>query len=240
MGTPITSKQRTILDSLICERLSSSPANKVLIKGLVNTRNPNLVSVLQSNRAWQEDEGNITAYYLVKSGSGTILAFFALRCGEVFQNVDEELIKEAASFRQNIDKLNGSLDEEEKRKVLEQVSVALRDGWTKELADYYIRKSKRRRRDAVLDNNKDNHHVAKAFSAVEITLFCNNEAEGFTVINKEELDKLRESAENAENYKKWWLAKDHEVDKMNMRIKELEDGLEKAGDIIKMLLMNEL
>lgn len=178
MGTPITSKQRTILDSLICERLSSSPANKVLIKGLVNTRNPNLVSVLQSNRAWQEDEGNITAYYLVKSGSGTILAFFALRCGEVFQNVDEELIKEAASFRQNIDKLNGSLDEEEKRKVLEQVSVALRDGWTKELADYYIRKSKRRRRDAVLDNNKDNHHVAKAFSAVEITLFCNNEAEG--------------------------------------------------------------
>ena len=65
-------------------------------------------------------------------------------------------------------------------------------------------------------------------------------AEGFTVINKEELEQLRESAENAENYKKWWLAKDHEVDKMNLRIKELEDGLEKAGDIIKMLLMNEL
>ncbi len=133
---------------------------------------------LQSPRAWQEDEGNITAYYLVKSASGTILAFFALRCGEVFQNVDEELIRKAVSFRQNIDKLNGSLDEEEKRRVLEQVSVALSDGWTTDLADYYIGKSKRRHRDAVLDNNKDNHQVAKAFSAVEITLFCNNEAGG--------------------------------------------------------------
>ena len=28
------------------------------------------------------------------------------------------------------------------------------------------------------DLNKDNHHVAKAFSAVELTLFCNNEADG--------------------------------------------------------------
>lgn len=179
MSAPITPNQRAVLDSLICERLSSNPDNKVLIKGIVNTRNPNLVRLLQSNRAWQEDEGNITAYYLVKSQSGVILAFFALRCGEVFQNVDEELVKGAKSFRQNLDKLlNASLDEEERSKVLVQVSSALREGWTEQLADYYLKKSKLRHRDTVVDNNKDNHQVAKAFSAVEITLFCNNEANG--------------------------------------------------------------
>ena len=179
MSTPITPNQKSVLDSLQCERLSSNPDNRVLIMGVVNTRNPNLVNFLQSNRAWQEDVGNITAYYLVKSQSGTILAFFALRCGEVFQNVDEELVKEAKSFRQNINKLrNTSLDEEEKRKILIQVSSAFREGWTEELADYYLKKSKRRHRDAAIDTNKDNHQVAKAFSAVEITLFCNNEADG--------------------------------------------------------------
>lgn len=179
MSTSITTKQKSVLDSLICERLSSDTDNKVLIKGIVNTRNSNLVNFLQSDRAWQEDEGNITAYYLVKSQSGKILAFFALRCGEIFQNVNEDLIKEAKDFRQNIETLKDpSIDDEEKDKIAKLVASAILRGWTEKLADVYIRKSIRKNNDANLDKNKDNHHVAKAFSAVELTLFCNNEADG--------------------------------------------------------------
>lgn len=179
MRTPITPEQLSILNSIKCERLSSDPNNKVSIKSIVNTRNSNLVAFLLSERAWQEDAGNITAYYLVKSLSGTILAFFALRCGEIFQSVSEDLIKEAKSFRQNIEKLqDANIDEEEKSKVSKLVTSAILRGWTEKLADEYIRKSIRKNKDAIVDKNKDNHHVAKAFSAVEITLFCNNEAEG--------------------------------------------------------------
>ena len=67
MSTPITAKQRLILDNLIYERLSSNPDNKDLVKGIVNKRNPNLVKAIKSERAWQEDQGNITAYFLVKN-----------------------------------------------------------------------------------------------------------------------------------------------------------------------------
>lgn len=179
MSTPITAKQRLTLDNLLYERLSSNPDNKDLVKGIINKRNPNLVKAIQSERAWQEDQGNVTAYFLVKSKAGTILSFFALRCGEVFQTVNERLIELAKRFKENVDLLKDpSIGEEEKKRVVAELTVAIRNGWNKDVADIYISKSTRREKDVKKDLNKDNHHVAKAFSAVELTLFCNNEADG--------------------------------------------------------------
>ena len=71
-----------------------------------------------------------------------------------------------------------SIGEEEKKRVVAELTVAIRNGWNKDVADIYISKSTRREKDVKKDLNKDNHHVAKAFSAVELTLFCNNEADG--------------------------------------------------------------
>lgn len=179
MSTPITPEQRAVLDSLVCERLSLNPDNAKLIKTVINTRNTNLVNCLQSTRAWQEDQGNITAYYLVKAPDGTILSFFSIRCGEVFQNVDEELIEIAMRFKENEAKLKDpKLDEQERQRIAFEMVVYMRNGWNMDVADYYISKSTRREKDIKKDANKDNHHVAKAFSAVELTLFCNNEADG--------------------------------------------------------------
>lgn len=187
MSTPITIDQRAKLDSLHYERLSSNPDNKDLIKGIVNTRNSNLVKFLQSDRAWQEDSGNITAYFLVKTQKGTILSFFALRCGEVFQNVDEKLIDRAKRYISNLAIYNDpNADTAEKQRATIELAIATHDGWDKKIADYYISKSMRRENDAKKDLNKDNHHVAKAFSSVELVLFCNNEAAGV----KEEWDYL--------------------------------------------------
>ena len=179
MSTPITTKQRLILDNLIYERLSSNPDNKDLVKGIVNKRNPNLVKAIKSERAWQEDQGNITAYFLVKNKKGTILSFFALRCGEVFQTVNEKLIELAKRFKENeVLFKDPDIGDAEKQRVVAELAVAIRNGWDKDVADYYISKSTRREKDVKKDLNKDNHHVAKAFSAVELTLFCNNEADG--------------------------------------------------------------
>ncbi len=167
MSTPITAKQRLTLDNLLYERLSSNPDNKELVKGIINKRNPNLVKAIQSDRAWQEDQGNITAYFLVKNKAGTILSFFALRCGEVFQTVNEKLIELAKRFKENVALFKDpSIGEEEKKRVVAELAVAIRNGWDKDVADYYISKSTRREKDVKKDLNKDNHHVAKAFSAV--------------------------------------------------------------------------
>ena len=187
MGTPITLKQRTVLDSLVCERLSSKEENKVLIQTVVNKRNNNLVNTLKSPQAWQEDEENVTAYYLVKSPRGIILSFFSLRCGEVFQTLDEELISLAKQYKDNIDKYNNpDSSEQEKRQAAVQLLMAERNGWKPEIADYFTRKSIRRDKDTKKDKNKDNHQVARAFSAVELSILCNNQADGV----KEEWESL--------------------------------------------------
>lgn len=187
MGTPITTEQRAVLDSLICERLSSKDENKTLIQTVVNKRNKNLVAALKSSKAWKEDEENVTAYYLVKSPKGIILSFFSIRCGEVFQTLDEELIKLAKKYKENVDKFNDpNSSEEEKRQAAVQILMAERSGWKPEIADYFTRKSLRRDKDTKKDKNKDNHQVARAFSAVELSILCNNQADGV----KEEWESL--------------------------------------------------
>lgn len=179
MSTPITLQQQEILDSLICERLTSHDENQNAIKSIVNNRNPNLVKALQSDKAWKEDTSNSTLYYLVKTQSGTILAFFALRCGEVFRNVDEDLVKIAHRFIDNLSVfLDSNTTPEEKNRVKPELAIAIRNGWNPEIAGYYIRKSARRDEDVKNDVNKDNHRVADTFSSVEVTVFCKNEAAG--------------------------------------------------------------
>ena len=179
MDTPVTPEQFTVLNSLICERLSSNQDNKTLIQTVVNKRNNNLVEILKSPKAWQEDEDNITAYYLVKSPKGTILSFFSIRCGEVFETLNEELIAQAKQYKDNLIKLqNPSTKNEDKQQAALKVLIAERAGWKPEIAEYYTRKSTRRDRDANVDNNKDNHQVARAFSAVELSILCNNQADG--------------------------------------------------------------
>lgn len=183
----IMTPEKDMLETLQCERLSAHPENRDLIKNVINHRNSNLVDLLQSEGAWQDDSDNKTAYYLVKSAFGTILAFFSLRCGEVFQNVDEKLIERAKEYSNNLNILNdpNSAFGERQRATIE-LEVANADGWNKDTADYYISKSTRREKDLSKDLNKDNHHVADTFSAIELTIFCKNEAYGV----KEEWDSL--------------------------------------------------
>ena len=63
----ITEAQQQILDSLICERLSSNSDN------------------LRAN----DEKGNI-AYYLVKDSDGNILFYFSLKCGLLYDKIEEE------------------------------------------------------------------------------------------------------------------------------------------------------
>lgn len=97
----ITEEQRKIIESFSCERLSYREENKELIKSFSSVRGRGLVNYLQSC-AWQDDiEGNM-ANYLIKSSEGDVVLFFSLKCGSLFDPLDEKTIEERAQWAQEL------------------------------------------------------------------------------------------------------------------------------------------
>ncbi len=89
----ITSKQREILKSLKCERLSSNDENLRLVEDFYNRRNPSLEQTLK-NEAMEEDIDGSVAYYLIKDINDNILFFFSLKNGSLYDSYfDTNIIK---------------------------------------------------------------------------------------------------------------------------------------------------
>lgn len=176
MGKPITEEQKSVLDTLVVERLSSNPANKALIAGIQNIRNNQLVTKLLLPQTWKEDADNVVAYYLVKTKTGRVLSFFALRCGEVFRSVDEELIRAAEEYKRDIQVIKDPASSpEEWKKSRQNLLNASANGWSLDRIEEYSKKALFRKKDLSLDKNIDNHHVAEAYSSIELAIFCNND-----------------------------------------------------------------
>ena len=98
----ITESQLELLRSLKCERLSSKPENFSLIDDFYNTRNNSLVDTLQGD-AYDDDENNRIAYYIVKTVDDKILFFFSLKCGLLYDEfIEGDRLKEIKSFYDTI------------------------------------------------------------------------------------------------------------------------------------------
>lgn len=97
----ITDEQKRIIEKFSCERLSSNPENKNLIKSFVSEKGSLLVDYLH-DLAWDEDVEGKTAYYLVKSLENEIALFFSLKCGALFDPLDEESLEERAERLQKL------------------------------------------------------------------------------------------------------------------------------------------
>lgn len=164
----ITGEQARILDGYTCERLTSKEDNRDLIKSFVNQRGYLLVNYLQEY-GWEEDKAGKTAFYLIKNPEGTPCIFFALKCGALFQPLNEDELRKAI---------------EEARQFL-QLPQGTYIEWTE---DYIKRRLeyKRTKRDSeeilwYLENDRQREgkrpilRVDKTFSGVEITHFCINE-----------------------------------------------------------------
>lgn len=91
----ITDEQKRIIEKFSCERLSSNPENGDLIKHFASEKGRLLVDYLR-NLAWDEDIEGKTAYYLVKSPENEIAVFFSLKCGALFDPLDEKIIEQRA------------------------------------------------------------------------------------------------------------------------------------------------
>ena len=90
----ITSEQKEILDSLICERLSADVANEMLIGNFVSKRGSSLVDYFKEFGPKEEQEGK-TAYYIIKTKKNEMLMFFSIKCGALFDPLlDEDEVKQ--------------------------------------------------------------------------------------------------------------------------------------------------
>ena len=174
----ITESQLELLRSLKCERLSSNTANFSLINDFYNIRNNSLVDTLQGD-AYDDDENNRIAYYIVKTVDDKILFFFSLKCGLLYDEfIEGDRLKEIKSFYDTI--LRMSLDEAqpvENKKAIASIleSVRSKKGIKKEDVARVLHLS--------VDSDefskifgKNLKNVGRTFPGVELVHFCANDA----------------------------------------------------------------
>lgn len=90
----ITKEQEEILDSLICERLSSTDENEKLMETFFSERGISLVNYFRRFGMKEDKIGN-TAYYIIKNPENELLMFFSLKCGALFEPLlDEKEVKQ--------------------------------------------------------------------------------------------------------------------------------------------------
>ena len=181
----ITEDQQAIIKCFTCERLSSNPKNEELIKGFVSDKGQLLVRYLQE-KAWQEDLNSQTAYYLIKYPDNEIALFFSLKCGALFDPLDENGIAERVQqFRELLRIIQGINVEGQERELAIQLLEQFRSG-----QDIPIEQIKRRikasaqnaqnlwsllNKDKQSEENGQIIRVGNTYPGIELVHFCSND-----------------------------------------------------------------
>jgi hypothetical protein len=173
----ITSEQRSILESFVCQRLSSDSDNLRLVNDFSNHINDAIAQTLK-NEAYEEDESNSIAYYVVKHSDGQILFFFSLKCGLLFDHfINPDLLSQLQKLAKELDDLSddSSLTLQQKRDITEVLEkIRTNKGLVKE----DIHKLHLQKRDILeeleKEFNTDIARVGKTFSGIELVHFCSN------------------------------------------------------------------
>ena len=171
----ITEEQKKVLDSFSCERLAGKLENMRIVEDFYNSRNPQLEQNLK-DKAYEEDENNTTAYYVIKDEEGSVVFYFSLKCGMLY---DE--IVEAEKYQQLQDiynllvkKLTDESTSEDKKEVIKELLESFRSkkGLTKKSLERVFR-TEEVPFDKIFKGNQ--RHVGKTYSGVEIVHFCIND-----------------------------------------------------------------
>ena len=181
----ITKEQEGIIKSFTCERLSSNPQNEELIKSFVSNKGQLLVDYLQEN-AWKEDLSRQTAYYLIKFPGNEIALFFSLKCGALFDPLDENGIAERVKqFQELLQIIRGFNGEGHEREIAIQLLERFRSG-----QDIPIEQVKHKikicaeniqnlwtalNQDKQSEENRQIIRVRNTYPGIELVHFCSND-----------------------------------------------------------------
>jgi hypothetical protein len=174
----ISQEQLDKLKTLTCERLSSNEENLYLVDSFMNARNEALSDVLK-NKANEEDEKNLLAYYVVKDSKHNILFYFSLKCGMLYDRfIDGENLRNIVDFYKFLSNLINSSDiDETQKKSIEEIQEQIR---TKKVLkkSQVLEKLKGEVAKAEIDKlfgDDEQKTVGKTFSGIEIVHFCAND-----------------------------------------------------------------
>lgn len=173
----ITNEQIQKINLLSCERLSRNPQNRTAIKSVENKQNPGLVSYLQGS-AWDEDLNGINAFYLIKDESGNILYFFAIKTGLLVENLNIAKLNAATKFLRKYKVFTNpdTTDEKKKTLVAELRDLIKEYGFDIAQITTLNKKKKLLRTELAKEPNPNVNRVLNTHSAVELSIFCANDA----------------------------------------------------------------
>lgn len=182
----ITDGQKQIIGRFSCERLSDKQENRNLIKSFKSEKGRSLVSYLQ-HLAWDEDTECKTAYYLIKYLDNEAALFFSLKCGALFDPLDEDIIRKRAKRTQEwLHILQDMNKGGQERELAIQLLESFRSG-----QDIPVEQIKKRiklnaqQAQMILDQlNYDKEHeeneqiirVGHTYPGIEIVHFCSNDS----------------------------------------------------------------
>lgn len=174
----ISEEQLHILDSLVVERLKANTVNAALVNTFQNKKNPNLVQVITTRHAFDKDNDGSTAYYVVKTPDGTLLLYFSLKCGELFEKLDMrkmlvaketlecfDILTNQQKYDDDVIQAAKNFIETNKTEIL-SILPNIRD-YAEKKGDYKI--------DIAKDLNSEISRVLKTYPAIEIVEFCAND-----------------------------------------------------------------
>lgn len=175
----ITEEQQQILNSLVCERLSSNKNNLRLVDTFCNVRNGSLEHTLK-NEAYEEDEAGNIAYYLIKDKDENILFYFSIKCGILYDLFGEEeklrKINDLFLFLVELEKDPSSTEEDKETIASILESIRTRKGLVKkELSKISHIKKNQIIEDLAKESEDNLKRVGKTFAGVEIVHFCAND-----------------------------------------------------------------
>lgn len=175
----ITEEQQQILNSLVCERLSSNENNLRLVDTFCNVRNGSLEHTLK-NEAYEEDEAGNIAYYLIKDKDENILFYFSIKCGILYDLFGEEeklrKINDLFHFLVELEKDPSSTKEDKDTIASILESIRTRKGLVKkELSKISHIKKNQIIEDLAKESEDNLKRVGKTFAGVEIVHFCAND-----------------------------------------------------------------
>ena len=172
----ISDGQRAVLSSFVCERLKEN-GNRGLVASIKASRNPGLVKILGSDSTWEEEQQDSTAYYVVKNTDGLILAFFSIRCGELFMSLNDELMtfseKAYNALRAAVGTANPPKEVlENARKIVKEASAR---NLTMDDILNFAKKKQSYKKDVSYEESMEINRVAKIYPAIDLNLFGVNE-----------------------------------------------------------------
>lgn len=176
----ISDQQREHLQSLRCIRLKN--IDKKLLAGISGpiidgAEKSSIVTLFSSDQNIEDDKDDIVASYVILSPNDDILAFFSIRCGELFSITNKKLVQLADDAWRAIEELayNQSLSEDKKSSLLNKIKEAGNAGLSINEIEAYSDKKQFFTQKENIEPNKDINRVYKVFPGAELKLLGVNE-----------------------------------------------------------------